>query len=69
MTSRLIEMAKTVAEYRKLAREAEKNLEWEKAVEYWKLALAAYADVPGELAEADRDKITTAINADEGMIE
>jgi hypothetical protein len=54
----------TTAQCRKLAREAEANLDWHKAVIYWKQALKVYPNTKGELAEADKDKIITAINSD-----
>lgn len=64
------EMTKTVttAQYRKMAREAEKRLDWKNALEYWKKALEVYPEIPGELADRDRDQIITAINADQSMV-
>ena len=58
----------TTAQYRKAAQQAESDLEWELAVFFWKRALEVYPNTPGELAQADKDKIITAINADMSMI-
>ena len=58
----------TTAQYRELAKEAEKKLDWELAVSYWRKALEVYPNTPGELAEVDKDKILSAINADMEMI-
>ena len=63
-----MEKKMTTADYRKLARQAEKDLNWRLAVEYWEKALNNYPTAPGELSEADKDKIITAINADREMI-
>lgn len=44
---------RTTAQYRTLAREAEKKLQWQRAARYWSLAVAAYPGT-GALAEADK---------------
>jgi len=58
----------TTAQYRKLAQEAEKDLKWGLAVVYWNRALTLYPNIPGALAELDKDRIRTAINADMQMV-
>ena len=58
----------TTAQYRKLAQEAEQDLKWGLAVVYWNRALTLYPNLPGQLAEMDKNKIRTAINADMGML-
>jgi hypothetical protein len=54
----------TTAQYRKAAQQAESDLEWELAVFFWKQALKVYPPISGELAQADRERMITAINAD-----
>ena len=51
-----------------MARDAEKRLDWKKALEYWKKALEAYPKISGELTDRDRDQIITAINSDQSMV-
>lgn len=58
----------TTAQYRKMAQEAESNLDWKSAVHLWKEALRVYPTTSGELAASDKDKIITAINADTTML-
>jgi hypothetical protein len=58
----------TTAQYRKAAQQAEADLQWNLAVFFWNRALEVYPNVPGKLAEADKDKIRTAINADMTML-
>lgn len=53
----------STAQYRGLAREAEKSHDRRLAVIYWTRALYEYPNISGKLAETDRDKIRTAINA------
>jgi hypothetical protein len=58
----------TTAQYRKAAQQAESDLDWDLAVFFWKRALEVYPNMPGELAQSDKDRIITAINADMSMI-
>jgi predicted lipid-binding transport protein (Tim44 family) len=58
----------TTAQYRQAAQQAEADLQWNLAVFFWNRALEVYPNVLGEFAEADKDKIRTAINADMTMV-
>jgi hypothetical protein len=58
----------TTAQYRKMAQSAESDLQWGLAVVYWNRALTLYPNIPGQLAEMDKDKIRAAINADMEMV-
>ena len=59
---------KTTAQYRQLARKAEEELNWPLAASHWENALRVYPKNPGQLAQADKDRIITAINADRSMM-
>ena len=58
----------TTSEYRELARKAESELNWRMAIVYWRRALDAYPHNAGKLAQADREKMITAMNADKQML-
>jgi len=51
-------MTKTTAQYRELARQAEKDLDWTEAAYCWGCAVEAYPNPMGALAQLDLANMT-----------